>query len=141
MRAGERVRPPGVDTGQPALRESMDRLELLLAVAAPPSLDEAARAAGCPPEGIRALELERRIVRVEDNLAWATTVYDALTDRALQLAEEGPLTPAAYRDATGTSRRFVLAILEDLDRRQILRRTPDGHVRGPRAPTRAGAGR
>jgi selenocysteine-specific elongation factor len=140
-RAGERVRPPGVDTGQPALRESMNRLELLLAVAAPPSLEEAARAAGCPPEGIRALESEQRIIRVEDNLAWATPVYEALTDRALQLAEDGPLTPAAYRDATGTSRRFVLAILEDLDRRQVLRRTPDGHVRGPRAPTRAAAGR
>ena len=42
-----------------------------------------------------------------------------------------PLTPAAYRDATGTSRKYVMAILEDLDRRAILRRTPDGHVPGP----------
>jgi hypothetical protein len=27
-----------------------------------------------------------------------------------------------------------MAILEDLDRRAILRRTPDGHVPGPKAP-------
>jgi hypothetical protein len=30
-----------------------------------------------------------------------------------------------------------MAILEDLDRRAILRRTPAGHVPGPRAPTLA----
>ena len=45
-----------------------------------------------------------------------------------------PLTPAAFRDATGTSRRYVMAILEDLDRRGILRRTPDRPRAGPRAP-------
>ena len=45
------------------------------------------------------------------------------------------VTPAALRDATGTSRKYVMAILEDLDRRAILRRTPAGHVPGPKAPT------
>ena len=54
------------------------------------------------------------------------------------MAAREPLTPAAYRDATGTSRKYVLAILEDLDRRAILRRTPDGHVPGPKAPARHG---
>jgi hypothetical protein len=53
---------------------------------------------------------------------------------ALDRARVGPLTPAAFRDATGTSRRFVLAILEDLDRRGVLQRTPEGHIPGPRAP-------
>jgi hypothetical protein len=33
-----------------------------------------------------------------------------------------------------TSRRYVLAILEDLDRRGILQRTAEGHIPGPRAP-------
>jgi hypothetical protein len=55
------------------------------------------------------------------------------------MAARSPLTPAAFRDATGTSRKYVMAILEDLDRRAILRRTPDGHVPGPKAP--AGVGR
>ena len=49
------------------------------------------------------------------------------------MAAVAPLTPAAFRDATGTSRRYVLALLEDLDRRAVLRRAPDGHVPGPRA--------
>ena len=42
-------------------------------------------------------------------------------------------TPAALRDATGTSRKYVMALLEELNRRGVLARTPDGHVRGPRA--------
>jgi hypothetical protein len=47
-----------------------------------------------------------------------------------------PLSPAAYRDATGSSRRYVLAILEDLDRQGLLRRTDAGHVLGPRTIAR-----
>ena len=49
------------------------------------------------------------------------------------MAATEPLTPAAFRDATGTSRKYVMAILADLDRRGVLRRTPAGHVPGPRA--------
>ena len=52
------------------------------------------------------------------------------------MAAVAPLSPAAYRDATGTSRRYVLAILEDLDRRGLLRRTDAGHVLGPRTIAR-----
>jgi len=75
-----------------------------------------------------------RIVRVSTDLAWASPTYHELAGRALALARRAPLTPAAFRDATGTSRRYVLAILEDLDRRGILQRTPEGHIPGPRAP-------
>jgi selenocysteine-specific elongation factor len=136
-RTGDRVRLPG-SSGSSELAAAMDRLEVLLSVPAPPPLAEAARTAGCPADGIRALQEAGRIIRVEDDLAWAASMHADLTDRALALADAGPLTPAALRDATGTSRRYVLAILEDLDRRGVLRRTPDGHVRGPRAPVRAG---
>ena len=47
-----------------------------------------------------------------------------------------PSRPPSLRDATGTSRKYVMAILADLDRRGILRRTDAGHVPGPRAPCR-----
>lgn len=132
---GDRIRSP--ESGpviSPDLAAAMDRLEAALAVPAPPDLSEAARAAGCPPEGVRALLAAGRIIRLEADLAWAAATYQRLARLALDLAEQGALTPAALRDATGTSRRFVLAILEDLDRREILRRTPAGHVPGPRAP-------
>ena len=64
------------------------------------------------------------------------STYRDLAARALAMAGTGPLTPAAFRDATGTSRKYVMAILEDLDRRGVLRRTEAGHVPGPRAPAR-----
>jgi selenocysteine-specific elongation factor len=136
-RDGDRLRDPARGAGlPPQTLAAMDRLEASLAVAAPPSLAAAARDAACPPEGIRALETGGRIVRLEDDLAWASTTYRDLVKRALALAATGPLNPAAYRDATGTSRRYVLVILEDLDRRGLLRRTDAGHVLGPKTIAR-----
>ncbi len=136
VRAGDRVRLPGVaaTTPDPAVAAGMDRLERALSVAAPPSLAAAARTAACPTAGIRELERSGRIIVLEPDLAYAMSTYRDLAARALAMAADGPLTPAAYRDATGTSRKYVMAILEDLDRRGVLRRTDAGHVPGPRAP-------
>ncbi|HET7829267.1 MAG TPA: selenocysteine-specific translation elongation factor, partial [Candidatus Limnocylindrales bacterium] len=146
-RDGDRLRDPAKAAGLPRdVLEAMDRLETALSVAAPPPLADAARSAGCPPDGVRALERDRRIVRLEDDLAWATATWKDLTRRALAMAAAAPLTPAAFRDETGTSRRYVLVLLEDLDRRGLLRRTDAGHVLGPKAIERmraraaAGAG-
>jgi len=141
VRSGDRLLPAGASAGpDPVLVAAMERLEAMLAVAAPPSLREAALAARCPIEGIRALESAGRIVRVEDDLAWEVGTLGRFWLLALRLATPGPLSPAAFRDATGTSRRFALAILEDLDRRAVLRRTPAGHVPGPRASSVEAAG-
>jgi selenocysteine-specific elongation factor len=126
--AGSARAGPGAET-----LAAMDRLESALDVPAPPPLAEAARAAACPPDGIRALESAGRIVRLDGDLAYAADRYRRLEARAVELATASPLAPAALRDATGTSRKYVMAILEDLDRRGILRRTPAGHVPGPRA--------
>ena len=141
-RRGDSLRDPGRPGELPAaLLAAMDRLEAALAVAAPPSLEQAAAEAGCPPEGIRALQADGRIVRIGPDLAWAAATFHHLAAVALEAARAAPLTPAALRDATGTSRKYVLAILEDLDRRGILQRTPHGHIPGPKAPRiEAGAG-
>ncbi|HZC33943.1 MAG TPA: SelB C-terminal domain-containing protein, partial [Candidatus Bathyarchaeia archaeon] len=142
-RTGDRMQPADAPIAAgPSLEltAAMDRLVSALAAVAPPPLSVAARASGCPPAGIRELERTNRIVRLDDDLAWAFGTYRELSARALALAGAAPLTPAAFRDATGTSRKYVMAILEDLDRRAILRRTDAGHVPGPRAPTLA-AGR
>jgi selenocysteine-specific elongation factor len=128
--AGTAPQPSGPD---PVIGAAMDRLVAALATDAPPPLRDAARAAGCPPRAIRDLERAGRIVVLEPDLAYAATTYRALEARALSLAARAPLTPAALRDATGTSRKYVMAILADLDRRGVLRRTPDGHVPGSRA--------
>jgi selenocysteine-specific elongation factor len=136
LRDGDVLLAPGVAASGPTPAElaAMDRLEAALDVVAPPSLVAAARAALCPPEGIRALEAAGRIVRLEADLAYATPAFARLEATALRLASAGPLVPADLRDATGTSRKYVMAVIEELDRRGVLRRTPDGHVVGPRAP-------
>jgi hypothetical protein len=133
-RDGDRLRDPSRPAGlSPAVLAAMDRLEAALAVNAPPGLSEAFRATGCPSEGVRALERAGRIVKLEPDLAYAAATHAALETLAVSMARERPLTPAAYRDATGTSRRYVMALLEDFDRRGVLVRTDAGHVPGPRA--------
>jgi hypothetical protein len=140
-REGATVRLPGRRVARPSaeVEAAMNRLVAALAVPAPPPLAEAARAASCPPAGIDAVEQQGRIVVVADDLAWEAATWRRLTDMAIEMARRSPLTPAAYRDATGTSRKYVMALLEDFGRRGILRRAADGHVPGPRAPEVAGA--
>ena len=123
----------------PELLAAMARLEAALDVVAPPSLDVAMRMTGCPAEGVRELERTKRVVRLDDDLAWSFTAYRELAAKAVAMAADRPLSPAQFRDATGTSRKYVMAILEDLDRRGLLRRTPEGHVTGPKAPKREAA--
>ena len=72
-------------------------------------------------------------MRLESDLAYATDTFTELEGKRWTWRDQGPLAPAAFRDATGTSRKYALAILEELDGRGILRRTPEGHVLGPRA--------
>ena len=134
-RAGDVLRDPARETAlAPDLLAAMARLEAALESAAPPALAEAATAAGCPPEGVRLLAREGRIVRIGPELAYAAAAYARLEALALHLAAAGPLTPAAFRDASGTSRKYALAILEEMDGRGLLRRGPEGHRLGPRAP-------
>ena len=118
----------------PEIVAAMGRVEESLASRTPPPLAEAAAAAGCPPGALHELEATGRIIRVDETLAYSRDTYATLEGIALILAGTGPLTPAAYRDATGTSRRYAIAMLEDMDRKAYLRRTPRGHVLGPRAP-------
>jgi selenocysteine-specific elongation factor len=136
LRDGDRVRAPDHQPAavDPEVAAAMDRLVEALTVLAPPPLRDAATAAGCPPAAIRELERTGRIVVLDDDLAYAMPIYRDLAATALALAAREPLAPATFRDATGTSRRYVVPILEDLDRRGILRRTAAGHVPGPRAP-------
>jgi len=136
-RTGDLVHVPGRVIGlDPQDAAAMDRLEAALDSPMPLPLADAARAAGCPEAGVRSLEAAGRIVRVDADLAWSGPAFARLQSTALRLATPGPLTPAALRDATGTSRKYVMALLEELNRRGVLARTSEGHVRGPRASPR-----
>lgn len=59
-------------------------------------------------------------------LVFLTTVFNKLVSSVVQLIrQEGKITVAQARDATGSSRKVVLPILEEMDRRQITRRAGD----------------
>lgn len=126
---------PGSAVADPALAGAMERLAGALSASSPPSLRDAARAVGCPEAGIRELVRTGRIVLLDDDLAYEAATYRSIEALALDLASQAPLKPARLRDATATSRKYVMAILADLDRRDVLRRTETGHVPGPRAAT------
>jgi selenocysteine-specific elongation factor len=133
-REGDRLRDPRRAGGVPPfVAAAMDRLEQALAVNAPPGLADATRSTGCPPDGVRELVASGRIVRLEPDLAYAASTFRALETLAVGMARDRPLTPAAFRDATGTSRRYVMVLLDEFGRRGLLVRTDAGHVPGPRA--------
>src|SRR5262249_984589 len=113
---------------------------------APPSLAElraelgepaqAAQAPGPPgavldEELLSALVAQRRIVRLGDDLAFTVPAYQEMVDAIVaHLRERGTITVAEVRDRFGTSRRYVLALLEHLDREHVTRRVGDERVLG-----------
>ncbi|MGH8910663.1 MAG: selenocysteine-specific translation elongation factor [Egibacteraceae bacterium] len=125
---------PGLRT--PAHRVTLDedqtaaRDALLAALAkapfAPPGLTDAARAAGACAALVRELEAAKAIVRLGPDLAVTAGALDQA--HALLLAAydaEGPLTAARAKEVLGTSRKFALPVLEELDRQGRTRRRGD----------------
>lgn len=110
------------------LREAIDQLTRLLDSRSPPSLEAAVQLAGTPKTAIDWLERAGRIRRFPGGLALTVLAHREMEAIACELATRGPVTPAALRNAAGTTRRFAVAVLEDLDRRGVLRRGPEGHV-------------
>jgi selenocysteine-specific elongation factor len=104
------------------------RLLTILSAPNPPALSAAILGAGCSAE--KALELERQgaIVRISDQIAYAAATYVGLVDTARTAAARQPLTPAMMRDAIHATRKYAVALLEHLDAKGVLVRTPDGHV-------------
>jgi selenocysteine-specific elongation factor len=77
------------------------------------------------------LEEEGRIVRVEDNIAFAREAYEEMTSRIVaHLKAQGTITLAQVRDMFATSRKYAQALLEHLDEQRITRRVGDERVLG-----------
>jgi selenocysteine-specific elongation factor len=80
-------------------------------------------------ELLAALAHQRRIVRVSEDLAFTAQAYDQMVDQVVgHLKAHGKITVAEVRDLFGTSRRYVLALLEHLDRERVTRRVGDERV-------------
>lgn len=96
---------------------------------APPGLGSAAEAAGASRELVAALEAAGQLVRLAPDVAMTGSAIEraaaVLRDVA---AAEGPLTASRAREALGTSRKYALPLLEELDRRGVTRRRGDTRV-------------
>lgn len=78
----------------------------------------------------RGLAVERDgILFHPDAIAAAATVAASL----LAVQPDG-FTVAEFRDATGTTRKYALPLVAELDARAVTRRRGDRHIAGPRLP-------
>lgn len=89
---------------------------------------------GAPVALVKALVEEGALVEAE-GVVFGARAFEAARDVLLaQLHRGGTLTVADARDALGSSRKYVLALLGRLDRTGITIRRGDLRVRGPNAP-------
>lgn len=93
---------------------------------APPALTEAAQAAGVTPALLREMEAAGQIVRLGAEIAMTpTAIGDAVAALRRAAAADESLTASRARQVLDTSRKFVLPLLEELDRRGVTVRSGD----------------
>jgi len=92
------------------------------------------------PEGVAKndlRELARRghVVQL-DGVVFHAATLDKAAEVAADLLAEYPdgFTVAQFRDATGASRKYVLPLVSELDKRGVTRRRGDVRIGGPRLP-------
>ncbi len=90
---------------------------------------------GVDRNDIRELTRRGHIVQ-RDGVSFHAATIDAAARIAAELLASAPegFTVAAFRDATGASRKFVLPLVSELDSRGITRRRDDVRIAGPRLP-------
>ena len=70
-----------------------------------------------------------RYAHIEDD-HFVTAPVEALGDGfGVMLGQHGPITVALVRDLFQTSRKYALALLEDMDQRKLTRRVGDERIR------------
>jgi selenocysteine-specific elongation factor len=95
----------------------------------PPPLADLLRRHALTPALLQYLVADGRIVRVNDDTVFARSAYDeAVGMLRAHLAEHRTLTVAAARDLLGSSRRYVLPLLEWMDAQKITRRVGDDRI-------------
>jgi len=95
----------------------------------PPPLSEAASGLELPPDALAWLIDRGRLVRVADDFLVAQAPYRDLVTRVVEHTRASDLlTPQAFKELSGLSRRHAMPFLEFLDRERITQRTEGGRV-------------
>ena len=81
------------------------------------------------PELLAHLQEKGEVVRVNETVVFTTEAYDDMVSRIVaHLEQNGSVTVAAARELFGTSRKYVLPLLEYLDQQRVTRRVGDERV-------------
>ncbi len=95
----------------------------------PPGIAELNQIAG--EDAVRALSDLRRIVNVNDNIAFAAESYERLVAEIRRhISDSGEIDAKTLRDKFGSSRKYAIALLEHLDSLGITQRVGDVRKRG-----------
>ena len=96
---------------------------------APPPLAELIQRHGLTPELLQYLVAEGQVIRLTDDIVLSKRAFEEAAARLrTYLRENRTLTVAAARDLLGSSRRYVLPLLEWLDAQKITRRVGDDRI-------------
>jgi selenocysteine-specific elongation factor len=127
-RPGFRPSAAGGEALIDALVELVDRAGL-----SPPSVREIEQATGRPgvADALRLAVQAGRLVAVERDRYFSPRAISGLTAALVDIAAGGPITPAAVREATGISRKYLIPLLEWSDRVGFTVRSGDARVAGP----------
>ena len=83
-------------------------------------------------EALRAAAGSGRLVAIEGDRYFATKALETFTAALSMAARQGAITPAALRDATGITRKFLIPLLEWSDRAGLTMWRGDLRVAGPK---------
>jgi len=124
------IRLPGfVPTFTAAQQQLVERLlrKFYQSPYTPPVYAEAESIVG--PEILASLIEQGRLVKLSDGVLFLRETHDeAVAKLVAYLKEHGKMTAAEARDVLGTSRKYVLPLLEHMDEQRITRRKGDDRV-------------
>jgi selenocysteine-specific elongation factor len=135
LRAGGLIRVPGFTPSfTPAQQKQVEQImkRFQQSPSTPPGWAELEKVADV--EIVAALIEQGRLVKVGDGILFLRETYEeAITRLVTYLREHGKMTAAEARDVTGTTRKYILPLLEHIDALHITRRMGDERILGTMA--------
>jgi selenocysteine-specific elongation factor len=135
---GSVIREADFRPSTPGGDAAIDRLVQVVAQAglSPPSVAELAsdRRLDHTTDALRIAARQGRVVLVGEDRYYSKEALARFAHALATVAEKGPITPAAVREATGLSRKYLIPLLEWADQAGLTIRRGDARVAGPRLP-------
>lgn len=92
----------------------------------PPPIAELQQRYGFDDEAINALLEQKKLIKIADGIVFLPEAYEQMVQKVMDLLKaNGKVTVGEVRDMLGSSRKYVLALLERLDEQKVTRRVGD----------------